>query len=202
MMGNPFNKDSKNIMSKVPRGSVGAEIGVWMGSSSELFLKRNLKKFYMVDPWNVEGYRPAIDAKDDTFNYEQYLKKYSSLVGSSDPKDFQKHYDKVYKNVYEKFSKYPEVEIIRKNSTEWFNEFDIEKLDWIYIDGDHSYTGVINDLNNCLKVMKPGGIILGDDYKWDRPGDKGGVKKAVNEFVKEKNLNLMKHGINQFSIQL
>lgn len=203
MMGNPNNRDSHNIMHMIPFASIGAEIGVWMGSSSSQFLSRGLKKFYMVDPWAVEGYQPAIDANDETFNYQKYLNKYSKLVGSNNPDDFQKYYDKIYHQVWEKFRSYPEAIICRQNSTDWFKSYDDEKLDWIYIDGDHSYTGVINDLNNCLKVMKLGGVIYGDDYKWgDNRGDKGGVKKAVNEFVAAKNLELNRHGNNQFSIQL
>jgi len=203
MMGNPNNSDSANIMKLIPEGSVGAEIGVWMGSSSRKFLKRRLKKFYMVDPWAVEGYKPAMDANDETFNYQKYLNKYSKLVGSNKPEDFQKFYDKTYAKVWDEFRSYPEAIICRENSTDWFNNYDDEKLDWIYIDGDHSYTGVINDLNNCLKVMKEGAVIFGDDYKWgDNRGDKGGVKKAVNEFIENNGYTLNKHGTNQFSIRL
>ena len=78
-----------------------------------------------------------------------------------------------------------------------------EKLDWIYIDGDHSYTGVKNDLNNAIEVVKPGGLIIGDDYKWKSlTADKGGVKKAVNEFVSQHGLNLSAHGSVQWSIKL
>jgi hypothetical protein len=202
MMGNPNNSDSRNIMNLIPAGSAGAEIGVWMGSSSRQFLKRKLKKFYMVDPWAVEGYQPAMDAGDNTFNYDDYINKYSKLVGSKDPADFQKYYDKVYNKVWEEFRSFSEAIICRENSTDWFNNYDNEKLDWIYIDGDHSYTGVINDLNNCLQVMKEGSVIFGDDYKWGDRGDKGGVKKAVNEFVEKNNFTLNKHGKNQFSIRL
>lgn len=200
MMGNPKNRDSVNIMHLISFGSVGAEIGVWMGSSSEQFLRKGLKKFYMVDPWAVEPYKTRED--DSTTNYENYLKKYSRLVGSSNPEDFQKYYDNIYNDIWNKYRSYPEAIICRQTSTEWFDSFEGEKLDWIYIDGDHSYSGVIADLNNSLKVLKHGALILGDDYKWGRPGDKGGVKKAVNEFVETHNFKINQHGNNQFSIQI
>jgi predicted O-methyltransferase YrrM len=87
-------------------------------------------------------------------------------------------------------------------STNWFETYSGEKLDWIYIDGDHSYTGVINDLRNAIKVVKKGGLIIGDDYKWHSEEDKGGVKKAVKEFIAEQNLKVNQYGKVQFVIQL
>jgi hypothetical protein len=197
MLGNT-NGDSKFIMHLIKENTIGAEIGVWKGSSSREFIKKNLKKFYMVDPWSVSGYEEPISNKDETFSLENFYNKYSKIVGSKSEKDFNSHYESIYKKIIKEFSHLPEVEIVRKNSTDFFNSFEGEKLDWIYIDGDHSYTGVIN----CLKVMKPNGIILGDDYKWNNDSDKGGVKKAVNEFSNKYNFKVHKHGNVQFRIQL
>ena len=194
------NNDSSNILSFIKPGSIGAEIGVWKGGSSKKFIAKKLAKFYMVDPWAISGYQPAIDANDNTFSYEAYLNKYSKQTGGKTPEAFQKFYDKIYAKVYDDFSKITNVEICRMSSTEWFDTYSGDKLDWVYIDGDHSYTGVITDLTNCIKVLKPNGIILGDDYKWHTTGDKGGVKKAVNEFVEKYNYTLEKHGKIQFSI--
>lgn len=203
MMGNPNNTDSVNILNLIELNTIGAEIGVWEGSTSIQIVKhRSPKKMYLVDPYSVRGYIPADEANDPTFSYEKYYNNYAKLTGGKSEEHFEKYYDGVYNRVVDKFKSYQNVEICRMNSTDWFNSFDGEKLDWIYIDGDHSYTGVINDLENCLKVLKPNGVILGDDYKWGRDGDKGGVKKAVNEFVAKYNYNLEKHGQNQFRIQL
>ena len=74
-------------------------------------------------------------------------------------------------------------------------------LDWIYVDGDHSYTGAYTDLCNALKAVKSGGLIIGDDYKWGRPGDKGGVKKAANQWAEENGLTLEQYGKNQFVVR-
>ena len=202
MMSQTTNTDSTAILHLIEEGTIGAEIGIWEGSTSAKLIKKKLKKFYMVDPYSIKGYVPAAEANDPTFSYEKYYQNYARMTGGSDPDSFNRYYDQVYNRVVKKFGGRPEVEIVRKNSTEWFNEFDGEKLDWIYVDGDHSYTGVINDLNNCLKVVKKGGIIIGDDYKWGRDGDKGGVKKAVNEFVEKNNYELVRHGMNQFSIEV
>lgn len=37
-------------------------------------------------------------------------------------------------------------------------------LDWIYIDGDHSYKGVKEDMNGWFSKVRKGGIISGHDY--------------------------------------
>ena len=202
MMGSPKNTDSVHIMQLIQPNTVGAEIGVWEGSSSIQMARKGLKKLHLVDPYSIRGYVPASEAKDPTFNWEGYFKKYSKLTGGKSEKHFEKYYDEVYARVVKKFSKFDFVEIHRKTSTEWFDSFDGEKLDWIYIDGDHSYTEVLDDLNNFLKVLKYGAFILGAAYIWGRPVDKGGVKKAVNQFINERNLKIKKYGSNQFRINL
>ena len=76
------------------------------------------------------------------------------------------------------------VEIIRNSSGKVSNMFEEESVDWIYIDGNHSYEYVIKDLNLYAPKVKVGGFVTGDDY-----GVKGwwnnGVKKAVTEFLKK-----------------
>jgi len=39
-----------------------------------------------------------------------------------------------------------------------------QPIDWLYIDADHSYDGVRADLHAWVRHVKPGGLILGDDY--------------------------------------
>ncbi len=51
-----------------------------------------------------------------------------------------------------------------------------KSIDAIYIDGDHSYEGVLRDIILWKNKVKQGGIIVGDDYPLFP-----GVKKAVNE---------------------
>lgn len=53
-------------------------------------------------------------------------------------------------------------------------------FDYIFIDGDHLYKGVKEDLKNALSLMALGGYILCDDYV---ENGKFGVKKAVDELL-------------------
>ena len=54
-------------------------------------------------------------------------------------------------------------------------------VDFVYVDGDHSYDGCMGDLEKYWPKTK---IIGGHDYKIKYPG----VVKAVNEFTEEKNI--------------
>jgi Methyltransferase domain len=70
----------------------------------------------------------------------------------------------------------------RASSTEAVAEFPDEYFDWIYIDGNHQNELVKKDLESFSRKVKTDGYITGDDYgegEWW----KGGVKKAVDEFV-------------------
>lgn len=198
MMGSQINKDSKNIMSLIEPNTVGAEVGVWYGNSSKQFLGRGVKELHLVDAWSVEPYKESTEHG----SYDNYLERYSKLCGGNTEEDFQKFYDNVYRTVKSSLGSNERVTIHRMNSNDWFNTFD-KKLDWIYVDGDHSYEGCLRDLNNALKVTKIGGLILGDDYKW--PGTvygKEGVTRAVDEFCQTNGLLKEQHGIVQFSIKV
>lgn len=51
-------------------------------------------------------------------------------------------------------------------------------FDFIFIDGDHRYEAVKNDIENALNILKSGGILSGHDYTHP---DWPGVKQAVDE---------------------
>lgn len=205
MMATHTNKDAHNIMHIIKEGTIGAEIGIWMGNTSTQFLKKGLKKFYMVDAYSIEPYRNSTEA-----DFQTYLAKYAAITGEIAPTGFQRYYDRVYKEIKDRFESIKEVEICRMTSDKFFEEFDGEKLDWIYVDGDHSYEGCFKDLNNALKIVKPGGKILGDDYGWPEESggksvySKPGVTKAVKEFINNNNLtkHILRHGQTQFEIQV
>lgn len=70
------------------------------------------------------------------------------------------------------------VEQINKTSAEAVVEFEDNTLDFVYIDGDHTYEGVKRDILLWLPKIKTDGIIGGHDYKEHTfPG----VTKAVHE---------------------
>lgn len=66
-------------------------------------------------------------------------------------------------------------------------EFDDGYFDWVYIDGNHHYDFVKEDLELSRTKVKEGGIIAGDDYWWGKHEGQP-VKRAVEEFVTENGL--------------
>ena len=60
------------------------------------------------------------------------------------------------------------------------------KFDMAYIDAHHDEEEVYGDVKRCYELLRPGGIMLGDDYLRDEPG----VIRAVNRFAAEKGLYL------------
>ena len=52
----------------------------------------------------------------------------------------------------------------------------------IYVDAHHDEEEVLGDLRRAWELLRPGGMIFGDDYTGEEPG----VLKAVNRFVAEK----------------
>ena len=176
---------------RIPKDSVGVELGVWKGNSSEKFL-RNAKHLHLVDPWSPIPYQKS----DEFGDYQGYLRRYSKLVGSTDPKEFQRYYEKIYKSVIERF-KGRSVTIHRCTTEEFFKTFN-EEIDWVYVDALHSYEGCLSDLRNSLNIIKVGGSIFGDDYK---NKSKPGVTAAVDTFIRESGLTLDNFYLDQFEIK-
>ena len=78
------------------------------------------------------------------------------------------------------------INIIKGNSNMILKEIP-SKFDYVFLDGGHKYETVKNDLKNLIQVINDGGIILCDDYNLSYAP---GVKKAIDDYVLEKKLNL------------
>lgn len=76
------------------------------------------------------------------------------------------------------------VTFIRKTSMEALKYFEDESVDAVYIDGNHRYLFVYNDVKSWYKKVKYGGVIGGHDFF----GSAQGVVFAVTDFVNENNL--------------
>ena len=53
-----------------------------------------------------------------------------------------------------------------KGTSDSFFRNNVEWYDFIYIDGEHTATGVIKAAVSAFEILKPGGIIAFDDYQW------------------------------------
>ena len=79
------------------------------------------------------------------------------------------------------------VNIIKGNSNKVLKEISVDKFDYVFLDGGHKYETVKKDLENLTQIVNNNGTILCDDYDLSYAP---GVKKAIENFVSEKNFNL------------
>ena len=108
-----------------------------------------------------------------------FKKIYFKYIIKQDPYSLE-----AVKDLLKKFK--DNVNLIKGNSNSILKKIDMTKIDYVFLDGGHDYDTVRNDLNNCIEVVKRNGTILCDDYNLSYAP---GVKKAIDEFVKENNLS-------------
>jgi len=57
--------------------------------------------------------------------------------------------------------------LIKAKSQDVHNFFEDESLDFVFIDGDHSYEGTLSDLNLYISKVVKGGLYVAHDWKWN-----------------------------------
>jgi predicted O-methyltransferase YrrM len=70
--------------------------------------------------------------------------------------------------------------------------YDDQSIDFIMIDGDHSYDGVFKDVTNFLPKMRSGGLMTGDDA-YDPE-----IMRAVRDAIKDLDLEVVSNGLHFF----
>tara|TARA_B100001123_G_scaffold440433_1_gene579492 strand:+ start:780 stop:1460 length:681 start_codon:yes stop_codon:yes gene_type:complete len=164
----------RHIISQISKNSIVGEIGVWRGEFSKIILKHcKPKKLILIDPWL----------------YDQKIRGCAPQVKGKEPIN-QKYFDEAYNETKKTFINNSNVEIIKNNSLESSKNFNDEYFDFIYIDAEHSYDAVKQDLNCWYPKLKKNGYIFGDDYHWREEDNSFSVEKAYQEFF---NLNKIKH---------
>lgn len=131
---------------------VGAEIGVDKGEFTVSFCKAGLS-MYAIDPW---GYYPGYE---DSRGYETL--------------------NQLYEDTKRLLIPYPNCKVIRKTSMEAALEFPDESLDFVYIDGNHEFQFVADDVCVWSKKVKKGGVISGHDYIHTNPKTQAGVCHVI-----------------------
>jgi hypothetical protein len=70
-----------------------------------------------------------------------------------------------------------------KGTSDSFFKNNVEKYDFIYIDGDHTSYGVIKDAVSAYECLNVGGILAFDDYLWSADlGANKEPKMAIDAF--------------------
>ena len=163
-------KASRPSLQYIGPSAVCAEIGVWAGDFSNHILHFcNPAKLHLVDPW-----------------ISQYPKSGRWYSGP------QAGLDNKFEQVSSSFANDDRVVIHREFSSKV--QFEKDYFDWVYIDGDHTYEVVKQDLSKYYSLIKTGGFLCGHDYGPTGTDTNGGPQRAVDEFVKERGLSLLVKG--------
>jgi hypothetical protein len=137
---------------------VGAEIGTEHGFYAAKICEANPQaKLYCIDPYLVVPY------------YEGY----------KDQEQINEHFV-----VAQRRLKGKNHEFIKKLSMDAVKDFEPNSLDFVFIDANHYFEWVVNDVIYWSRKVKPGGIVYGHDYS-----DQFHVKQAVNAYMSAYKVN-------------
>jgi hypothetical protein len=140
-----------------------AEIGVEYGGYTDIYYKED-SEIHLIDMWQTEG-------------NDYYFSKREGQV------------ERGYEKVLLKYGDKTNVKLIKMKSSDASKLYEDEYFDWIYIDADHTYEAVLEDIKNWFPKLKKGGVISGHDFD-PSPDDSNfssyGVSKAVEEFFGNK----------------
>jgi hypothetical protein len=172
--------------------TTGAEIGVAYGGHADAMLSNcvGLKKLYCIDPYtpdynSTDGYSLPESLINDGVDAPQAGKKFG-----------ESEYEELYLHALHRLKRFGDrQELIRQSSHEaWGNvlydrlttvtpkdklvlNVNVTPLDFVFIDGRHTFGDVVTDIEIWRGLVKSDGIIAGHDYK--HPSYPG-VTRAIN----------------------
>jgi hypothetical protein len=150
---------------------MGVEVGVADGNFAEQILSTNpnVTKLYGVDPY----------LKHD--DYQDYRREST--------------FEAMLEHAHAKLDKYGDRHsFIMEYSMDAVTGFKDNSLDFVYIDANHSYKTVMEDITEWSKKVKKGGIVCGDDYALgDNPNNRYryDVIHAVNDYGMSHNIETL-----------
>ena len=159
------------------------EIGVFHGVTArnvcELLYQIHKDEFKYI---GLDLFEKNIENADEVIpntNFNNPLKKiYFKYFKRQDPYSL-----KAVEDLLKKFK--DNIYLIKGNSNILLKKIEMSKVDFVFLDGGHDYNTVVNDLSSCIEVINSNGTIMCDDYNL---GSAPGVKKAIDEFVKNNKL--------------
>ena len=121
--------------------NLGVELGCFEGNFSKEILKRWEGNLFLVDVWKdlpIEDYKDYSNQND----YKKIICKCIDNIKGSEGRCF----------------------MLRMDGRKAFNFFSDESLDFVYIDANHKYEAVVEDIKNWFPKVRKGGVVSGHDY--------------------------------------
>lgn len=168
----------KWILRYARRRSVGAELGVFCGDFSRILLEElRPARLYLVDAWSLMWGERYPDWGSYTDHGRLTTAEAKARTASVK-------------------AEFPQTEIeIREMAIEPFlQQIDRLSLDFIYLDAGHGYEETLQQLLYCATRVKHNGVILGDDWKPDPKAQHHGVYRAIQDFTRMENFEIVAAG--------
>lgn len=167
-------KRAKNIL----------EVGVAYGLHAE----HMLNKFPSCTYLGIDPYIASYDTSD-AFAFDVH-----NVYSCNSP---QESFDNLYHDVVSSLRRHHPFRhnILRGSLPQLATSLPAHFFDLIFVDGDHRYESVIQDLSAASALLSPGGILCGDDYNWPS------VEKAVLDFAAINGQSVMFiHSLNDYKV--
>lgn len=158
------------LVDRLPKRSIGAEIGVYTGVFSEYLINQvRPTEFWMVDAWDINGERawnPPPGAPWSAYVDHGNL-TYDAARQAATLRSAGHH-------------------VVTAKSVDWCNSRPADSLDWVYLDTTHRYSDTVAELHAIAPIIKPGGLITGDDAWENNHGNPDfGVIPAIRDFCRQ-----------------
>ena len=158
------------IESMLPRGGVGAELGVHRGYfTPDLLELTRPSRLHLIDPWYLlgkewkwgNGNRSTVDALVGVIHaFRDELVSGQVVLHIGGDLDILPTFPDAY-------------------------------FDWVYVDTSHTYEHTLAELRILKEKVKTEGIIAGDDWRSDPSHKHHGVCKAVAEFAAQSDYQIV-----------
>lgn len=158
------------------------ELGVLRGiNAKNISNSINLSSLTVVDEWAPYSVFKNMKETDDTFQS-------TCSYFSGDPRQ-QQTFDNLFEECKRNLGHVKDLTLLKSSVNRAYQQFVNDKLkfDFIYIDANHEYESVLEDLYNYQNLLTDDGIIMLDDFVDCELSRKQncGVVKATMEFIKE-----------------
>ena len=152
-----YKRDLLGTLFKKAGFTKGAEVGVRLGKFTKVLCKTNPNlHMFCVDPW--EAYHIRYNKSRQNEIYEECKK---NLEGFN-------------------------VTFVRKRSMDAVKEFEHNSLDFVYIDGNHLFDFVMEDIIHWSRIVRSGGVIACHDFHY---GSNVEVVMAVEAYTKANHID-------------
>jgi hypothetical protein len=160
----------------LPKGGVGAEIGVFTGLFSSVLLESaRPRRAYFVDPW-WKAFGPTYP---DWGRYTDHGRLSTEVAHSAAAHRVASH------------AREADTDVLVDYSTSFFLRMPDRFFDWVYLDSTHSYEGTVEELRLIRPKLKPGAILAGDDWHDDADHRHYGITQAILEAVSRREYEII-----------